>query len=392
MGPSIDTAERRRRVVVRQFLRDDATDIAAVAGALVGVHASDPATMFLALRARIAGFTSADLEAALYDDRTVVRMLGMRRTMFVVPPDLAAVMDAACTRAVAAAERRRLEKLVREQGPAVDPGPWLAEISERVLAHLAAHGETPATGLTKAVPELATKYVMSPGKAYEGTVGLSTRLLFLLASEGAVVRGRPLGSWLSSQHRWARTETWLGAPLDDWTDADARTELARRWLRAFGPATLDDVKWWTGWPLGHTRTALAAVGAVEVALDDRTTGLVLPDDLEPTVPPSPSVALLPGLDPTPMGWKQRDWYLAADHVPRLFDRNGNVGPTIWSDGCVVGGWVQRPDGEVATELLTDVGADVRQAVGAEAERLRAWFGEVRYQSRFPTPLEKELRA
>jgi hypothetical protein len=175
----------------------------------------------------------------------------------------------------------------------------------------------------------------------------------------------------------------------------ARVELVRRWLRAFGPGTIADLRWWTGWTAGHVKQALNTIGPVEVDLDGSTgggsTGLVLPDDLEPTPAPEPWVALLPALDPTAMGWSERSWYLGA-HAPALFDRSGNVGPTVWSDGRIIGGWAQRADGEVVYRLLEDVGSDTVAAVEAAAARLAKWIGPVRVVPRFRTPLERELTA
>ena len=78
----------------------------------------------------------------------------------------------------------------------------------------------------------------------------------------------------------------------------------------------------------------------------------------------PWVALLPSLDSTAMGWKQREWYLgewAAFGGP-LFDTNGNVGPTVWANGEVVGGWAQRRDGRVVHELLRPVDPATRRAI------------------------------
>ena len=62
----------------------------------------------------------------------------------------------------------------------------------------------------------------------------------------------------------------------------------------------------------------------------------------------PWAALLPVLDPTVMGWKERDFYLGP-HGPLLFDTNGNAGTTAWWDGRIVGCWAQDPDGVVRAE-------------------------------------------
>jgi hypothetical protein len=126
----------------------------------------------------------------------------------------------------------------------------------------------------------------------------------------------------------------------------------------------------------------------EVDLDG-TTGYVLADDLGAAPRPEPSAALLPTLDPTTMGWKERDWYLGP-HGPTLFDVNGNAGPTVWWDGRVVGGWSQRRDGEIAVALLEDVGRDARAAIDAEVERLQAWVGDVRFSPGFLPPFQRRL--
>jgi hypothetical protein len=171
--------------------------------------------------------------------------------------------------------------------------------------------------------------------------------------------------------------------------AEARADLVRRWLRAFGPGTAADLRWWTGWTARDVSQALAAVRPVEVELEGGGVGLVLADDVEPAAASAPWVALLPGLDTTVMGWFQRDWYLGP-HGPALFDRSGNPGPTVWADGRIVGGWTQRTDGEVVFRLLEDVGAETARAVEAAAARLGEWIGGVRVTPRFRTPLEREL--
>jgi hypothetical protein len=217
---------------------------------------------------------------------------------------------------------------------------------------------------------------------------MSSRVLFLLAAEGRIARGRPRGSWISSQYRWAPMEAWLPDRGPDPTVEAARTELARRWLRAFGPATLADLKWWTGLTMGEVKRAITPLGTVEVEIDGGT-GMVLPDDLEPVPAAEPWAALLPALDPTVMGWQERGWYL-GEHRAALFDRSGNAGPSVWWEGRIVGAWAQRPDGEIAIRLLEDVGADAERAIECEARRLAAWLGPVKVAARFRTPAELEL--
>jgi hypothetical protein len=382
--------ERRARLARRQFLARGslAKDPVELAGGLVGLHATDPVTVYLSGRARLAKPSVETLEAALYEERSLLRMIGMRRTLFVVPLDLAAVVKAACTQSIAAAQRRRYATMIEQAGIAKDGGKWLDEAAAAALTALEARGRAYASELSAEVPQLREGIRFGEGKKWAGRIGMTTWVLFLLAAEGRIVRGRPRGKWTSSQWSWVPAEEWLDAPLPELDPAQARVDLARRWLEAYGPATVGDLKWWTGWTLGYTRGALTEVGAIEVDLDGAP-GIALPDDLDRDRSPKPWAAFLPALDPTVMGWKERGWYL-GEHGPALFDRNGNAGPTVWWNGRVVGGWAGRKNGEIAFRLLEDVGAEAVAAIEEEAGRLEEWLGETRVVPRFATPLAKAL--
>jgi Winged helix DNA-binding domain len=387
----IGVEERRARLGLRHHLAAEArTGVVEAAGDLVGLHGTDPATVHLAARVRMAVPEVAAVERALYEDRALVRILGMRRTMFVEPVELMPVVQAACTDAIAVQQRRLLVDLVGRAGLADDPAGWVEEVGKVTLEALGARGEATAAELATDDPRLAQQIVLAEGKTYEGRQSVVTRILLVLAAEGRIVRGRPRGSWISGQYRWSLTDAWLPDGLPGWSLEEAQTELVRRWLASFGPATMADVKWWTGLPMGQVRGAVAATGAVEVDLDG-TPGLVLAGDLDPVPAPQPWAALLPALDPTTMGWAGRDFYLGP-HRPVLFDRNGNAGPTIWWDGRVVGGWAQRRSGEVVLRLLEDVGADATAAIDSEAAHLTDWLGPIRVTPRFRTPLERDLVA
>jgi hypothetical protein len=250
-------------------------------------------------------------------------------------------------------------------------------------------GGSTALALSRAEPRLRTKLVISEGKAYGGPASIASRVLNLMSSEGRIVRGRPGGQWSGSQYEWAPVEKWLPGGVPRLEPNVAQVEMVRLYLSRFGPATLGDVAWWTGWNLGDTRKALSQLDTAVVGLDGEL-GHVLGSDIESVTEPASWIALLPALDPTSMGWYVRDWYLPPECRVALFDRTGNIGPSIWCDGRIVGGWAQRPDGTVVWRLLQDIGRDLTAAVAAEAERLAGWMGEVRVIPKFRTPLEKEL--
>jgi hypothetical protein len=382
--------ERRARLARRHLLASGARDPVELAGGLVGLHATDPVTVYLSARARMEDLSVSQLERTLYEERSLLRMIGMRRTLFVLPLDLAAVVRAACTEAIAEAQRRRYAKLIEEGGITSNGRAWLEDAADATLQALESRGQAFGSELSREVPQLREKVSLGEGKKWAGTIAMTTWVLFLLAAEGRIVRGRPRGTWTSSQWSWAPAGSWLSEPLPELDLETARAELALRWLAAYGPATVTDVKWWTGWTLGQARTALAAIGAAEVDLDG-TPGIALGNDLEREQEPEPWAALLPALDPTVMGWKERHWYL-GEHGPALFDRNGNAGPTVWWNGRVVGGWAGRGDGEIAFRLLEDVGAEALRAIETEAERLERWLDGAKVTPRFATPLAKELVA
>jgi hypothetical protein len=387
----IGVDERRARLAVRHHLAPSARAAGPVEVArdLVALHATDPASVFLALWARVAKPTAAAIEKALYEERSLVRMLGMRRTMFVVTTDLAPTIQAACTNDIAVVERRRLVQLLGKSGMG-NADAWLRQVESSVLRKLEERGELSATELSALETRLRYKLDIPSMTRYGPPAAVTTLVLMRLAAHGRIVRGRPSGTWTSGQYRWSRMERWLPGGMPPREDDAARVELVRRWLGAFGPAPAADIKWWTGWTAAQVKRVLGEIRPVEVDMDG-STGLVLGDDLEPVRAPRPWVALLPALDPTPMGWTARDWYLGG-HGAALFDRSGNVGPTVWSDGRIIGGWGQRRDGEVMFRLLEDAGREKVAAISAEAERLTTWLGKVRVTPRFRTPLERELSA
>lgn len=387
-----------------------ASDPVEAARRVVGLHSTDPASVYLAVHARVDGVCAADLTTELYDTRRLLRLLGMRRTVFVVPADLRAAIQSSTLPRVANAHRNTLLKDLAAIGMA-DPGPWLDDVEASTLAALIARGSASATQLVQDEPRLATSLVVSPDKRYAATPAITSRVLLLLGARGLIMRGRPGGSWVSRRYQWVPTASWLESAADPSVAALApavhaaehsfgamsvsapdaahgAAELVRRWLGTFGPAPITDLRWWSGWTAAQTTQALVAAGAVEVALDDGP-GVALSGDLDSTPDPGPWAALLPALDATPMGWHARGWFL-GEHQAALFDTMGNIGPSIWVDGRIVGGWAQRQNGEIALAVLEDIGSEALGQVEAAAASTAAFLGDTRFTPSFRTPTERRL--
>ena len=388
----ITVDERRARLGIRHALAGQgAADVVDAARAVVGLHGTDPASIFLAALARTPGATTDDVERALYDDRTLVRVLAMRRTLFAVPREDVGIVLVGAGADIGRQQRTLLEKMLVESEVTDDPGPWVDRAEAAALAAMDGAGEIMSTELAKADPLLGTRVEIAPGTKYATTASIASRMLTLMSADGKVVRTRPRGGWTSTQFRWATLDDWVGQ-VERPDTATASSKMARLWLRSYGPASLDDLQWWTGWTKTRTRAALATLDTVEVDLDG-SPGLLLADDAEPVLAPDPWVALLPALDPSAMGWKHRDFCLGP-HRELLYDINGNAGPTVWTDGRMVGGWAQRNDGEVMVRLLDEVGAESAARIDERAAALTTMLGDVRLKARARgwTPVERELRA
>jgi hypothetical protein len=388
-GPvRMSVLERRTRLALRHRLAPGAggRDAVETAASLVCLHATDPSTVYLSLRARVDGLVVEDVGRALYDERSLVKHLAMRRTLWGFTRDLLPAGQAGASDRVAAGERRRLIRDVERFGVRDDGTLWLADACAQVLSALEGGREATQAELRSELPILDGAITYGEGKSWGGQFPVAPRVLTVLSAEGRIVRATNAGGWTTSRPRWTRMEDWLGEVLSPPAEAEGRARLVEAWLRAFGPGTQADLRWWLGSTLTGVRAALADVGAVEVDLDGAT-GYVLPDDRDAHEPVEPWAALLPSLDPTTMGWSERDWYLGP-YKAQVFDVNGNAGPTAWWDGRIVGGWRKSRGGDVELQLLEDVGADAREALEREAERLGEWIGAATVLPRFPSPLSK----
>jgi hypothetical protein len=385
----VSDCQRRARLAVRHGIATPAGSVAHAVDAMTGLHATEPASVYLSAFART-GASREDIAVALYEARDVVKQLAMRRTLFAFPRDLLPAVWGSASGRVAAKLGTRLAKEVESNGLADDGAAWVGRMSEAVMRCLGEVGPSTTAELREHLPELGLRLELNPGKHYGGSFPVAPRLLSTLGASGRILRGANAGDWRTSRPRWTLTEEWLGEPVRAEESSIGYLRLVESWLRTFGPGTEADLVWWLGATKGVVRKALTELGAVEVAVNGGV-GHLLPDDVEEVPAPEPWAALLPVLDPTVMGWKQRDFYLAEADVPHLFDTNGNAGTTAWWNGQVVGCWVQDPEGVVSVVLRHDIGADGVRALDEEARRLTTWLEGQRVGTVYASALMKSGR-
>ncbi len=367
---------------------------------VVALHATGAAGPYLSLWARVPGFRRETLEASLYERRELARVLCMRSTLHTVPSEELPLFFQAYAEGRTPGELRSMESLLVQAGlcPDEEAGELLRELQGRVLDLLAEQGPATVQQISEAVPELKAKVRHSVGKPYEGTFSVGSRLVPSLCTLGLLIRARPRGTWLSSLHTYAALADWLpAADLESVTPQEARAWLARRYLSAFGPATPDDVQWWTGFSKGGTLKALEAIEAEVVQVTITGLGdsyVMLAGDAERlsgfSARDEPSVFFLPGLDAYIMGYRDRRRFLAAAHRAKVLDRAGNTVPTVWVNGRVAGAWGQREDGQVVYGLFEPVGEEAQALLVEEARRLEEFLGGEFLPPRYGTPFTRAL--
>jgi hypothetical protein len=245
---TIDVTERRARLARRHRLAPGhrAGGVVEATESMVCLHATDPSTVYLSAWARVDGMAVPDMERALYVDRSLVKHLAMRRTLFVFPRATLSFAQAGASNRVADTERRRLIRHVEEAGLQKNGERWLTKASEQVLAALSDGREATSSELRDEIPLLEGAIAYGEGKSWAGNLPVGPRVLTTLSAAGRIVRASNDGGWTTSRPRWTSTASWLGEEIAPLPDHEGVAGIVERWLRTFGPGTVADIKWWLG--------------------------------------------------------------------------------------------------------------------------------------------------
>ncbi len=350
-------------------------DVVQVVGDICVLHATAAPTPYLSLWNRVKGFSREQLDAELYETRRLVRVLCMRRTLFIFPSEKLPVFFQATKKQVQRRFPSEARRLLVQAGLCQEgeESEALEHLHQRIVEVLADRGPSTVSEIGKLVPELKIKVKYDVDRPYAGEFSLGSRIVPGMCILGLLVRAKPRGSWRSTLHQYTPLAVWLpDVDLESLTPKEAQTRLVRWYLVALGPATLEDIAWWSGFSKGETRKALSALDDELAEIEIKGLGgdyLMLTADhqrlLETQPGVQPSVNLLPSLAPYIMGYRDRRRFLDPEHYHQVFDRSGNAFATVWVNGRVVGVWHEQ---EAAVELL--LWEDVeREALMTEARRL-----------------------
>lgn len=303
----------RARLAQQRVSATTFTTPAEVVRWLLAVQAQDFLGALWAVGLRMRSATEALVEQAL-EERSVVRSWPMRGTLhFMAAEDVRWLLALLAPRMLnrAGARRRQLDLDARTLSK-----------SEAVLGKALAGGKR--LSRAGAYARLERSRISTKGQR-------GIHILSHLAHERVLCFGPREGK----QATFVLLDEWVPKTAPRPRD-EALAELASRYFRSHGPATLADFSWWTGLAAADARAALEAVkGRLEHAAVERTTYWFAPP---PTpLPPPPSALLLPAFDELMVGYADRTALGRDEHLKRI-NRGGLLGPTVLIDGQAIGLW------------------------------------------------------
>jgi len=344
-----------------------------------GIQAQVMAAAQLALRVRVRNLRIEDVERALWRNRSLARVWCMRGTVHLVPSDEFAVFvrgsssrqedRVAAWLARTGASRSSVDRLIEAASEAMGRPRTRDEIAESVRDSL-------GWRIEKAGWRGWGGSADAPGFRLGRVVVTIPGLAFAASYRGLVCFGPDEGRGTT----FVRPDAWLR----DWEDlpvAEAEDALLRRFLRAFGPATVSDFAAWSVLTMKRVRQIWSRLEdeISPVTVSGRTVWVLHRDlpALERAKSGPTTVRLLPYFDSFLMGHKDRGHLVDAAHYRRIYRLSGWVYPAILLDGHIAGDWSYERTAkrlQVAVRPYASLDAETKDLIRGEAEDVARFLG------------------
>lgn len=341
--------------------RDQIVDVVKHIG---GLHAQVMSAAELQLWARVEGISPADVQRVLWTDRALIKTWAMRGTLHLVAASDFPLYVAALDKGVSPFYRRpswlKYHGVTREE---------MDDLIEGVRSALT------GTGMTR--EQLSKAMVDHTGKAHLGELLTSGwgALLKPVAHRGYLCFGPNQGQNVT----FVKPDQWIGRwhPVDG---EDALKEIARRYLSAYGPGTIDDFSRWLGMDESATKKVFRALGTELVEVDVEgwkawALASTLPD--MDRFKAKRTVRLLPYFDPyTVAVYRHAHYLLPEQFKDRVYRSQGWISPVVLVDGRMVGVWEydkRRSATTVQVDMFVTLTDEVRAGIEREANRLASFL-------------------
>jgi uncharacterized protein YcaQ len=328
-----------------------------------GVQAQVMSAAYLQLWTRNHAITRAQIENALWKTRTLVKTSLMRQTLHLIPTDEFPLYIAALRPSRFAQAMRVMERcgITRDESAALIP----------LIMETLSAGPLSRPAIAAAIRPKASKRVRF-------WMENSWSLVRLPVAEGLICYGRGEGNAIV----FIRVDHWLPKlKLELTSPAEAQCALLRKYLRSYGPATLNDFSHWAGIPMQEVRLlpALLKTELVEIP-GDKKNRLLLREDvaaLSGRPAATPSIRLLPNFDSYLLAHREKDHLLSAKHYKRVYRNQGWISPVVLIDGAIAGVWSYKLQGKrllVNVEPFGKLSKAKRAGIEQEAKHLALFFG------------------
>jgi hypothetical protein len=335
---------------------------------ILGLNAQGALNYQISLWNRVADLDRGFIPRALYEDRSLVRSWFMRDTVHIVP-----------------SSRFSMYRLALRSGLMGEWNRWTVKTGAK---------ETPESWehLYKKVLDALSGEPVTLNELLERTGGSGTeakrdlhRLIREMSLRGLLCNADSLGPWYhNTQHKFTRVDRWLPeAEYGSVTEEEAKADLAIKYLKSYGPASVSDFAYWTGMRVREANPIFEGISGSlsEVTVSGQKRRILLLEEDTPSLldaEKEPNIArLLPKFDALIMGHRDKTRFIDPSTRRNIFLPTAEVSATMLMNGTIEGVWgmkKERKAWRIELSPFRELSEDEKEAALGEVDGLRRFTG------------------